>query len=507
MTTLIENLKNKNHEICEDDEFDSLSGDIKHRMKAVDLFSPLDVRINSLLKCPEIGELISTIVGMYFFSRTKRLKEYIMGITSVNDIPIIYRIECAKSLRQDDDEKDDDIGFFQVNKMFEDEELELSKLPTPMRVDTVFFLMKSQKYSEKAREYFCRIIGDKSLDILYRFKTIQSLENKFTSLKELFLYYAREATERFINDTSNFYTYRVIACQYLFEKCDPTVELQKLVQNFLLDVAGKVDLDQDIKADACDILLQYGDEDTILMARNILFILGGVSANNIFKNSQNVHVRSVEESVEKIIDKLSEITVSNKEHWDFDKIQKEIIERYKDANQLDEIKNALVRIHIDRATYGRSNLTLQSIFVKMWVYVQSLEDLKDELTLRIVEEIVDANNKCSSGYASRIVNVLSGFIEGMGVSISFDDQITANLEGRLSSRIRKLEDEDFMGLVLEEMMLPTHLFDKRMNFLKFFMGCISQIREEMYQEFREFMEDHEFDMYFRKALISFEGCK
>jgi len=38
----------------------------------------------------EIGELISTIAGMYTFSKTKNLLEYLTAICSVSDIPIIY---------------------------------------------------------------------------------------------------------------------------------------------------------------------------------------------------------------------------------------------------------------------------------------------------------------------------------------------------------------------------------------------------------------------------------
>jgi hypothetical protein len=511
MNTLVEKLEliSTNDEIVPEDEND----EVNLRKKSVDLFISLEERTKSLIKYYEtrgddVGELISTIIGMYFFSRVIRLREYITAITALVDLPIVYRIECAKSLRQDESsELDKNIGYFQINRMFESEQEKIRELPSPVRVDTVLYLMRSQEYSDKARGYFCEIICDKTLDNLYRFKIIQSLENKFD--KVLFLYYAREATEKFLKDVGNFFTYRVIACQYFLEKCDPSDEKKSDIFIFWFEVAGKEDLDEDLRADSCDILLQYGGEDIRLRVREILFSLGGgdSSKNNIFKNSQNVHVKSIEDSVEKIIEKLGQYKAKVK-GIDFEKIQKKILEQYKGTPVENDIKSALIRIHIDRATYGKVNLTLTSIFVKMCEYIQdSDEELRVELEKRLVEEIIEANNKCSSGYASRIVNTLSGFIEDMSVTISFEDQIISNLEGRLSSKIKNLECEDCKDAILEEMTVPVHLFSKRMNFLKFFRECISQIREEMYQEFRNYMEDQDYDFYFRKAIISFEGCK
>ena len=107
---------------------------------------------------------------------------------------------------------------------------------------------------------------------------------------------------------------------------------------------------------------------------------------------------------------------------------------------------------------------------------------------------------------SRIVNTLSGFDEQMSLTISFEDQIIANLEGRLNACIRALENEDDMDDILQQMTIPVLHYDLRGKFLKFFREHISQIREEMYEEFRHFMTDLDYDFYFRKAIIHYEGC-
>ena len=46
---------------------------------------------------------------------------------------------------------------------------------------------------------------------------------------------------------------------------------------------------------------------------------------------------------------------------------------------------------------------------------------------------------------------------------------------------------------------------QRKNFLKFFRENISQIRQEMWKEFRHHIDDPSYDMYFLKAVIKYEG--
>jgi hypothetical protein len=124
---------------------------------------------------------------------------------------------------------------------------------------------------------------------------------------------------------------------------------------------------------------------------------------------------------------------------------------------------------------------------------------------RLLEELVESNNKCSTGYVSRLVNTLSGFDENMSITISFEDQIIANLEGRLNSKIKNITNDEEMDMILHEMTVPVLFYHLRGNFLKFFRENISSIREEMYQEFCQFMTDTDYDMNFRKAIMHYEG--
>ena len=59
--------------------------------------------------------------------------------------------------------------------------------------------------------------------------------------------------------------------------------------------------------------------------------------------------------------------------------------------------------------------------------------------------------------------------------------------------------------ILDEMTLPVRFYDKRGTFLHFFRTNISKIREEMYDEFKEYISSEDYDLYFRKAIMHYEG--
>jgi len=538
--TLIKKKSDDANEIDDDDEevfvFNPNIETSQIRRHAMDLFSPLDIRLQYLelfynRDPTQFGELISCINGMYSFSRTVSLKAYVIGIAWSSLIPIVYRIDCAKNVN--------DEGYPILNQLCHNPLFAFE--PTPIRVETVLYLMKiglkeekekakekgakdaqvkdaqvkdaqvkdAQKYiqaeiemyRENARNFFCEIINDVHVDCLYRFKLIQRLENDFKD--DLFHYYADVASLKFVESHHNHLVYRVICCQYMFQKCDAPLHI--FANEFLLHIASLPDVSEDIRADACDILLAYGTPENVENARLILFVLGGGerARHNIFKNSQNVHNHAVEESVEKMIEYISTFVPRTVSPYTFEKAKDDLTDLIKaepDEAKRIILENAMVRITIDRAIYGRLHLSLAHIIAKMWTYIQD-SPYRDELQKRLLEELIDSNNKCSSGYVSRIVNTLSGFGD-MSLQISFEDQIITVLETRLNAEIMNDENAD---TILDEMTLPVRFFEKRGTFLKFFRTHISRIREEMYEEFKDYVNTYDYDMYFRKAIMHYEG--
>jgi len=506
-------------------EIDEKDIDTLHK-NCIDLFKPLSDRIKSLILFHNyclydinfnFGEVISRISGMYLFSKTKNLEEYMSEICKTTDINIIYRIECSKSLEEK--------GYQYINSILKNEQHILKTLSTPIRIDTVLFLMKSEEYKEQSREYFCDIINDYSIDEIYRYRTIQKLESTFEASKTViplriqrkkkieiqdkniqkFIYYAYEACIRFIKNQRNTFTYRMLSCQYIFEKCNVTdKKIIEFLEKFLLDIANDHLIIDDIRADSCDILMQYGSEETRYIARTVIGALGGEDNNNIFKNKQNVHNRQIEQSIQEIVDKLVAYHPKNKKTYMFKDIKDTILKSIKEKELKEKVEGSLIRIGLDRAVYGNSNVTLMTILLKVWSYIQD-SPFKEELEKRLVEELDESNSKCSTGFAGRLVNTLSGFDKDMSISIGFEDQICSNLEGRLTNKIKGLKDDEYIEKILDEMTITNIHYNLRGNFLRFFRENISHIRQEMYQEFHTYITDEDFDLYIKKAVLKYEG--
>jgi hypothetical protein len=140
--------------------------------------------------------------------------------------------------------------------------------------------------------------------------------------------------------------------------------------------------------------------------------------------------------------------------------------------------------------------------LKVWTYLTGHKS-EEEIKKRLIEELCDMAGTCSSGFASRLVNTISGFGD-FSMKISWRDQIAANLSGRLNARIRDMDNLTMQEKVMEEMAIPSTNYELRKNFLKFFRKNMPSIREEMYQEFKEHITDVEYDLYFRAAVTMYE---
>ena len=178
---------------------------------------------------------------------------------------------------------------------------------------------------------------------------------------------------------------------------------------------------------------------------------------------------------------------------------------------------------MDRALYSKYNCSLLNILLKIWTYLTTHES-EDDMKKRLLEELIDMSGTCSSGFSSRLVNVISGYGD-FNLNISWRDQIIANFTGRLNARARDISSkekmsincklynfstpemellEDFQEKVLEEMTVNSNDFASRKNFLKFFRKNMLTIRQELFEEFKNHIPDTDFDLYFRSAISNYE---
>jgi len=82
-----------------------------------------------------------------------------------------------------------------------------------------------------------------------------------------------------------------------------------------------------------------------------------------------------------------------------------------------------------------------------------------------------------------------------------DAYLSEHREDKIEECLEQLQES-----VLSEIAIASSLSSRRQYFSLFFRSHVAFIREEMYAEFKEFMDDTTFDLYMRKALMHYEGA-
>jgi len=536
----------------------------------VDLSLPIETRIQGIemyfanFGQEESNEIINRLSMMYTMSGVKILEKYLYAMCMKCKISTFLKITAAKSLCYFNPEKE--LGYKALDTVCKD----MEDVATPCKIEAVCLLMLHTTYKKQSLQYFCNIINNLKLDCDYRYKTILSLENKEIPTR---VYFIKESALLFFKNQNNRTLYRILAGQYLIQKTKIKGKELEQTELILMSFAQDPDLDYNLRADAADVVLQLGSEENKKTTREIIMMLGRQDGDvkTIFDNAQNVHVDEIEQSVLEALEFLSGISmktlsgIPGTAQITFEYVKKQIEEelekskpkeqkrktkKYKEEKKNydekeDKIKISLNRIYMDRALYSNYNCSLLHILLKIWTYLsthESYEDMKN----RLLEELIDMSGTCSSGFASRLVNVISGYGD-FNLTISWRDQIVANFTGRLNAIVRDIASEEhiqkngklynfrecnyigcdvenddhrsddaqhkkkllnmlekFQENVLEEMTVNSNEFAARKNFLKFFRKNMLGIRQELYEEFKEHIPDTDFDLYFRAAIATYE---
>lgn len=339
---------------------------------------------------------------------------------------------------------------------------------------------------------------------------------------------------QFVNMVGNSIFYRILSAQYLLQKFYSILSPEDIenIENILLEFAENPLNTENQRADAADTLIHLGCENMKDKGKNIIISLGygDREINTLYTNSQNVHNEQLESSILELIEFFAEYTtlLINRIPITFQQVRRQI----ENLSNKEKIQLSLNRIQIDRVLFSKYNMSLETLLIKLWSYIQNNEEYKEQLIQRLLEELEDMSGTCSSGFASRIVNVISGFGD-FSLRISWEDQIISNFNGRLNAMVRNITLEKsiyrtehygtisslqkdinddvesvlecFSECVLHELPLRSSEPYKRKNFNFFLKHSFPLIREEMYEEFSPFLDDTTFDLYFRKALMHYEG--
>ena len=322
---------------------------------------------------------------------------------------------------------------------------------------------------------------------------------------------------------------RILSGQHLLDMSPATCSLEQKeeIGNILLAMARNDAYDHNTRADAADVVVRLGTDKQVLTARDIITELGYSAvdtsgktatslvdrARTVYNNSQNVHDEKLNECVEKFIEKMRKEAHKFRPR-PYHEIHQEVSDLIRVSLQNDPAKKiaafkALNRISIDTATFTKYKVGIAEIFTQVWLRIQTYpvgSDTRAMLDQRIVEEMVEMGETCSTGHSHRFVNVLSGV--DVELRISWESQIIANMAGRMQARIREIQDENLRNSVGMGMLRDADPEDVA-AYKKFIGENLAILHNELRQEFvldkPHYVTDEEFSISFEKGAKQWES--
>lgn len=322
----------------------------------------------------------------------------------------------------------------------------------------------------------------------------------------------------FFYESKNGIRERILSGQHMCSMDHTTEEEKTSICQMLLDVANNENYEENIRADAADVVLRLGRDKQPETARKIITELGYSALGKkgslmdkiktVYNNSQNIHDETISKHVNKFIEKIVESSENDENMTppDYAKVQKEVVNLVKrrglDLDKKYKVYGALNRISIDTAVFTKYNVTMSQLFVQVWIKIQNYDDeIKTTLEDRLVQELIEMGNTCSSGHAGRFVNVFAGV--DVDINISYEDQITANLAGRIKARIRDIPDQDVRASVSMATFPDANEEDVAI-YRKFIGDALEELRNELYNEFvgDGYISRENFELYFDTARMA-----
>ncbi len=394
------------------------------------------------------------------------------------------------------------------------------------RTEAAKFLFANQDHRSTALKCLLTIIANHSYTNEVRYKAIlayttnKAIRTTYNADK-LYIpfdqHFAFPLQYAFFSDHKNDVYFRILSAQTLLQmsvqhdcECDEesrqcdgkhiTTDIQRLVVASLFEISNDTNLCENQRADAADVILRLGNSFERARARELITKIGyscdGTkrklhAPNTMYDNSQNVHNETIDECVQTYLLQMVEKSQNcekNKEsqEYTYKSVETSVSNFIRETFPDDNVKRnaayqALNRIGMDTATFTTLNITLAEILIHVWSHINefSAEIVKD-LKLRLLDELVDMNDTCSSGHAARFVNVLSTVDDTL--RISWLDQMRGNVKGRINAMIRDCPDAEIqMNVALGMMDGATD--DEQKVYLDFVKTSFVIVEKELYDEF------------------------
>jgi hypothetical protein len=287
-------------------------------------------------------------------------------------------------------------------------------------------------------------------------------------------------------------------CTLLFERFQPDLDipdklllLQVIVNthsHILDDIVNDVELDIGLRLEALDILSLSG------FSRNV-----DIKFNNDYTlNSETVHLTSVDVSVNRTLEKMLERTKDKPTPAGL--YNTLISKEYADKDRIVKVLNRIFKYNFLK--FSKFQLTLKEILEHVWIII-SESPHKEQLVLRLEQELLSCSNSCSRGYATRLINVLTGFEQDLGIFISYEDEIYTIFSQKVNKIIATSPIQD---ILLEELLKPTDEHESRLTLIRYLRPVLPDVWNEIFKSYQDILTASDLDLYSRKVMMRYEGC-
>lgn len=436
----------------------------------------------SLLDLFGAHERIITATCLYNHGYVEYCYDCFKHLASSKNVELMYRVESAKFLFSSNNETHQRFAHSVIIELINDPQYESDKRYT---IITHF-------HSKKGIKSF---LNKTKLRIPYDEEFVYGIHQSFFYKKE------------------NGIRERLLSGQHLLQMSISTEEEKEKIEHyFLTEIAGDVSLDENTRADAADIVLRLSSKNEMkIKAREIIGKIGYEQkgetfiekTETIYSNSQNVH--DFTDQVNVIVEQLIEENISSLK-VDYKKIHNTVAEYTREhisnREHRHKILKSLHRISIDTAVFTKYNAPLSEIFVLLWAKIEKYdEDVIKGLKIRLLEELVDMGETCSSGHISRFVNVLGGYDEKFHLRVTWKDQIIANIVGRFYALMRDCKNEELQYKLINAKSDLAEEGDE-LVYQKFIEENTPNLYNELYQEFVKegYVKKEEFQAHFTEGI-------
>lgn len=448
---------------------------------------PIEQRIEACITHEDVGDIISRLCSMYVITSLDDFAIMIHTLSCYQRLNIIMRLECIKTLAENKNKYSDfsSKAYDSLNNICKDFNPATTFIEKCM---CITYLFRSNKHRFLTKKYLRNLVSDNSYTCKQRYKYIISIKDLSYLSEKVRNYYICESNELVVFTWAEM-MYRLMASQVLIKHLSKHTgkRYSKLfirVRDFVIDQANN-STDYNTRADAADILLNSGIDELQLIGQTIILSLSG--GTDYYNNNQNVHMKSIEKSCLQNIEMLVKCVPSFREY------ESCVPEFLKEVELTPALTMSLDRVSMDLKTYTKYNLRLSTLFCLVWTYVNKHAERKT-LIDRLEQELIEGSGLCSSGFMARIINTLSGFDDFL-VGIDYCDQVIAYFKNTVNTLV--------INHPLQEEILSELSDGSGDNLKQFLRQNLSMLRQNCFIEFKDYMDDTDFDLYFKRAYESY----